>query len=429
MPFPRQADFLACAETEAFYGGAAGGGKSDALLMGALEHVDVPGYSALILRKTFRALNMANAIMDRSHQWLRKTDAVWRAMDKQWVFPSGATITFGYLAHRNDLDQYDSAEFQHIAFDELTEFEEFNYRYLFSRLRKPLTLKVPLRMRSAGMPGGIGHDWVKSRFIDGTHRFVPARAADNFALDQDAYRDSLSHLDEATRRQREDGIWEQDAAGLMYQQPTALLYELPPGAWSYIRALDFGIKDRNAIAVLGWRKHDPATYILSARYFRGGPAALGVELAKDTRDFVRTIGDLGGMGKAFQEDIQLHNKIPIEGAEKPPNQKLGHIRLINDELSRGTLKVLASGCADLLKEYATLLRRENGTEHPGQDNHCADAVLYGWRASPSYMERERVEPPTVGTAEWEAAEAKRIEREMVAEERRGRRRGWLRQMT
>ena len=69
-PTPKQAEFLACQAKEVFYGGAAGGGKSDALLMAALAYVDVPGYAALLLRRTFADLSLPGALMDRAHQWL-----------------------------------------------------------------------------------------------------------------------------------------------------------------------------------------------------------------------------------------------------------------------------------------------------------------------------------------------------------------------
>src|SRR2546423_14589465 len=74
---PRQAGFLLVPNREAFYGGAAGGGKSDALLAGALQYVDVPGYAAILFRRTYTDLALPGAIMDRSHEWLRGTDATW----------------------------------------------------------------------------------------------------------------------------------------------------------------------------------------------------------------------------------------------------------------------------------------------------------------------------------------------------------------
>ena len=99
--------------SEVLYGGAAGGGKSDALLMGALQYVDVPGYAALILRRTYADLALPGAIMARSKEWLKTTPARWNNNDKTWTFPSGATLTFGYLQHADDVYRYQSAEFQY----------------------------------------------------------------------------------------------------------------------------------------------------------------------------------------------------------------------------------------------------------------------------------------------------------------------------
>ena len=90
-PTARQAAFLEVDALEALFGGAAGGGKSDALLMGALQYVDVPGYSALILRRTTTDLALPGAIMDRDGEWLRPTGAHWNDIKKTWRFPSGAS--------------------------------------------------------------------------------------------------------------------------------------------------------------------------------------------------------------------------------------------------------------------------------------------------------------------------------------------------
>src|ERR1700730_8762374 len=138
MPTTRQAAFLFLDCLEAFYGGAGGGGKSDALLMTALQFADVPGYSALIIRRNFSDLALPNALMDRAHAWLRgRRDARWNENRKQWTFSSGATLTFGYLEGARDADRYASAEFHFIGVDELTQFSEKHYVDLFARLRKP----------------------------------------------------------------------------------------------------------------------------------------------------------------------------------------------------------------------------------------------------------------------------------------------------
>ena len=223
-PTKRQELFLNLPHKEAFYGGAAGGGKSDALLMGALEHVHIPGYAALILRRSFADLKKPKALLDRAREWLIGSGATYNTQDHAWRFPSGAILAFGYLDNEADIYQYQSAEYQYIAFDELTQFTSGQYTYLFSRLRRLEGVEIPLRMRSASNPGGIGAEWVQERFIptdwtpeqgreikehikDG-RAFVPARLIDNPYLDQASYEQSLSELDDVTKAQLLEGDWQ-----------------------------------------------------------------------------------------------------------------------------------------------------------------------------------------------------------------------------
>lgn len=235
-PWPKQQTFLDLECLEALYGGAAGGGKSESLLMAALQYVHVPGYAALILRRDTQRLHLAGGLIPRSHEWLSSTAATWSGAQKRWTFPTSgepATLTFGYLRDRQDKYRYGSSEFQFIAFDELTEFPEDDYLFLFSRLRRKKGLAAPLRIRSASNPGNIGHLWVRSRFIHpeyfakGTEQaqqdviwhqglaYVPARIADNPALDEQEYRQSLLHLPPLARERLMHGDWTIQEQGLI----------------------------------------------------------------------------------------------------------------------------------------------------------------------------------------------------------------------
>lgn len=148
--------------------------------------------------------------MDRSFEWWGGK-ARWSSDKHAWIFPSGATVGFGYLQEKTDKYRYQSAEFQYIAFDELTQHREDDYRYLFSRLRRLEGVDIPLRMRAASNPGGIGHDWVKQRFlVEGASHgraFVPAKLNDNPFLDRASYIKTLSNLDPVTRAQLLNGDW------------------------------------------------------------------------------------------------------------------------------------------------------------------------------------------------------------------------------
>ncbi len=224
-PWAKQQLFLDLSCKEAFYGGAAAGGKSEALLMAALQYIHVPGYAALILRKDTQRLRLAGGLIPRSFEWLTGTSSSWREQNRQWTFANQAassTITFGYLKDRQDKYRYGSSEFQYIAFDELTEFPEEDYLFLFSRLRKRKEIAAPLRMRSASNPGNLGHAWVLRRFIPAAARggdadellywkdgiaYVPARIRDNPAIDEAEYRESLSHLPPVERERLMNGDW------------------------------------------------------------------------------------------------------------------------------------------------------------------------------------------------------------------------------
>jgi hypothetical protein len=96
-PTPPQTAFLLLECREAMYGGAADGGKSDALLMAALQYVDVPDYAALLLRKSYSDLSLPAALVPRAQEWLTGTDTKWNGAEHVWRFPSGASLSFGYL--------------------------------------------------------------------------------------------------------------------------------------------------------------------------------------------------------------------------------------------------------------------------------------------------------------------------------------------
>lgn len=210
-PTAKQFAFLTVDAQEAMFGGAAGGGKSDALLMAGLQYTDVPGYTGLILRRTWSDLTLPGAILDRAHQWLGGRPEVcrWSAKHGRYEFSSGAVLAFGHLDTENDKYRYQGSEFQFIAFDELTQFSRTQYLYMLSRLRRLAGSTVPIRMRSASNPGGVGHDWVKDRFITapGPRLFIPSKLDDNPHVDREQYELALAELDHVTRAQLRHGDW------------------------------------------------------------------------------------------------------------------------------------------------------------------------------------------------------------------------------
>lgn len=278
-----------------FYGGAAGGGKSDALLMAALQYVDIPGYAAIIFRKNYSELTLPGALLDRSREWLSKFQSqgvVWKEQEKTWHFPSSATISFGYLDNATDMYRYQGAEFQFVAFDELTEFSEKAFKFLYSRLRRLETSEIPLRIRAASNPGGVGHDWVKQRFItEGLEKgriFIPARLDDNPYLDRGSYTQSLNQLDPITRQRLLLGDWSARDTGNLFKREWFDIVEAAPAGIRWIRYWDMAATeatkgkdpDYTAGCKIG-RDGQGKFYIADMRHLRASPQ--GVEaLVKQT---------------------------------------------------------------------------------------------------------------------------------------------------
>lgn len=162
-PQKQQLKFMSRFEDEALYGGAAGGGKSDAMVIEATRQVHIPYYKGLILRKTFPQLG---ELIDKSLNYYPRAfpRAVYNASSHSWRFPSGAKIIFGSMHDSKSKLNYQGQAYDFIGFDELTHFTFDEYIYLLSRNR-PNGPGTRVYMRATANPGGIGHGWVKDRFV------------------------------------------------------------------------------------------------------------------------------------------------------------------------------------------------------------------------------------------------------------------------
>jgi hypothetical protein len=209
---------------ELFYGGAAGGGKSDLLLGDFLQ--DVPTYGeawqGVIFRRTYPELE---ELMGRAHDIFPSTGATWNEVHKTYRWPNGAWLKFRYLEQERHRQRYQGHQYTWIGWDELTQWAtDKAYRYLRARLRSPHDVPTK-RIRSAANPGGPGHHWVRSYFVNPapggyevledrvtqmSRMFVPARLTDNLILVQadPGYAARLRGLgSEALVRAWLDGDW------------------------------------------------------------------------------------------------------------------------------------------------------------------------------------------------------------------------------
>ncbi len=332
---------MARPEDEALYGGAAGGGKSEALVMEALRQIDRPTYRGLILRKTYPQLG---ELVDKSLRYYPLVDAgaVYNASTHTWRFSSGAKIRFGSLGHPRDKYNYQGQSYDFIAFDELTQFSFEEYSYLFSRNR-PNGSGMRCYIRATANPGGVGHGWVKERFItpapamttlwdhvavrfpDGREEtrhhsriFVPSTVFDNGILlgHDPAYLTRLASLPEADRKALLYGDWDsfsgqvftewrndpahyKDRVGTHVISPFRI-----PATWTVWRGFDWGYTRPFSV---GWYAvdHDGRLYRIRELYgCRSDPNGMAIpntgvcknadEIAREIRRIEREDPNLAG---------------------------------------------------------------------------------------------------------------------------------------
>lgn len=256
-----QTEFLSSNAFEAFYGGAAGGGKSEALLMDALRYVDRASYRAVLFRRTMPELR--RSLIDRALKWYEKVapGGFVSSPVPVWTFPSGAKIEFAHLQHANDVYNFDSAEIQYAGFDEASHFLESQVVYIQSRLRS--SDGIPVRLRYASNPPeDMTGAWLLKRFAPWVDRgpdyhgvqarsgerlyvvhsrnvgeryvergtideegnaararlFIQARVSDNPYVSRE-YRSTLLGLDPISRARKLDGDWSRmDKPGALWSR-------------------------------------------------------------------------------------------------------------------------------------------------------------------------------------------------------------------
>lgn len=210
------------------YGGSAGGGKSVAILVAALQFVEQPGYAALILRRTYKQLSKADSILGKAKEWLmphvKAGRLRWNGDEHKFTFPSGATLEFGHMDHEGAVYDYQGGIWAFIGVDEATQFTGPMLAYPRTRQRRTVGSRVPMRWRGATNPGGIGHDHVKERYVKDLQgrdpstpdrQFFPATIDDNPHIDKPSYVQQLreSGIDGILLDQLLRGDWDAVAGG------------------------------------------------------------------------------------------------------------------------------------------------------------------------------------------------------------------------
>ena len=286
-----QEDFLAAAETDVLYGGAAGGGKSYAMLVDPLRYAHRAAHRGLIIRRSMPELR---ELIDKSRELYPKAfpGCKYKEVEKLWNFPSGAKIEFGFLERDADVYRYQGQAYSWIGFDEITHLPtEFSWNYLASRLRTTDADIIPY-MRCTANPGGVGATWVKKRYIDPqtpdtsfegadglTRKFIPARLQDNPYLARDGrYEKMLQALPPTQRQQLLEGNWDvaEGAAFTEFETVSHIItpFEIPLH-WERIKGIDYGYASESACV---WGAVDPSdgTLIIYRELYKKG--LLGTEL-------------------------------------------------------------------------------------------------------------------------------------------------------
>lgn len=423
---------------ELLFGGAAGGGKTAGLIAAAVTLcLLVPGAKALVLRRTFPQLEQE--VIPRLREAVPEHIAHYYPGSHTMLFKaSGARLLLGHLETAADVYNYQGAEFQLVCWDELTQFQAWEYDYLSSRVRaagavanRMRNLGLRPRMMSTANPGGIGHTWVRRRFVDPgirdrvfqgiddegnpediTRAYVPAKATDNPHLDLDAYMRRLSRLDPTLRRALRDGDWD-ILEGVRFGQWRDGLHTVEPGVIDvpligYPRAVgvDYG-STAPFVALWGVRLNDGLIYVYRELYRTGLTPRQQAELMLQAEEHgerlpsrpIRVALDPSTWAHAATDPVaQVMGDIPPVGSIARPyweafggslvkarNDRKAGAALIDEGLlvrDDGFPRLIVSrDCPNLIRTLPTLVRSrtepEDVSQHPvKQDDHAYDALRY-----------------------------------------------------
>ena len=423
-----QTDFLASAEREVFYGGARGGGKSYAMLVDPLRYCDKEHHRALLLRRTMPELR---DLITHSQRLYGRAfpGAKWREQEKEWRFPSGAKIEFGYAENMTDALRYQGQSYTWIGIDELPQYPSPDiYNFLRSSLRS-VDPEIPVFMRSTGNPGNIGSQWVREMFVNPaepnktfnleistptgtkriTRRFIPAKLQDNpYLMQTDDYYAMLASLPEIQRKQFLDGDWDafEDSAFPEFNKNTHVVdpFEIPKG-WQRFRSADWGYSSPACVLWFAidydnnlWIYRELYTKKITADVF----ARKVLELEKG--EYIRygvldasTWAKRGDIGPSIAETM-VQQGCRWRPSDRTPKSRISgkleiHKRLkpSENEKKEPGLRIFSS-CRNLIRTLPILPLDESNPEDINTDveDHAYDALRYGCMSRPmhtSYAKR------------------------------------------
>jgi terminase large subunit-like protein len=395
------------------YGGAAGGGKTDALIALALRWADHPKHRALMLRRTRPQLQ---EVIDRTLQLYPDIvpGAVWREAESRWKFPSGAIIQMGYAEHEQDILNFKTFEYNLICFDELTSFTEKQYLFMFLRNRTKAADLPPL-IRSGTNPGDIGHEWVFRRFIDKrqpyqvynesvdinskphviSRQYIPSHVWDNPAMpNRDEYVAGIMQMAPEDVAAYLHGEWSRLAGAMFQPLVEAEFPQVAHKQFSLIRCIDFGISDPTCVL---WLVHYPATGItdvVSELYLRD-PSLDDVATNIKIREKQLGLGDpvySVGSPEMFNRQATSGQSIATMLSTLGVSLEKGNIdrmagwarlRTLQQRLALRVWPDYGNFGAPNLKRTLPMLQRNTGLGkdpndlRPRQEDHSADALRYG----------------------------------------------------
>jgi predicted phage terminase large subunit-like protein len=392
------------------YGGAAGGGKSFIMLACALQYADVPGYAALILRKTYQDLSKPGGLLDKAKELLIPQGVHYDAQEKRFRFREGSSLVFGHLENKDSHYQYQGQEYQCISIDESTQIPEHQIRYLHSRLRRLADSPCPIRFRLASNPGGVSHNYHRQQYLEGAVRgqriYIPARLEDNLYLDREAYIRQLEHLDPTTRAQLLQGDWTARHAGMIFKKEWFKVVHpeaVPANCHAHIRSWDLAASESDAAkftaGVHMCRDAEGNFYVLHVARFKRTPGARDAMIrqqaiidGKDTRVQFETEPGSGGLSQ-----VETLQKMLVEywtDAVKPTGDKFTRAGPFASAAERGAVRIV-SGAWN--QAYLDELEAANPSE-PDDDQYLdqmdASSGAFEWcaRQTPRRYDNAKHQP-------------------------------------